>query len=122
MSDRLLLRLSAHGSLAWLRLGADGLPAGTSARGLPPAPLLAAASRVTVLVPAADVLLLEAPAPIRQRAQLQRAVPYAVEDQLAQAVEDLHFALAPEAQEGRIGVAVLARSALQRWLARLDEL
>jgi len=122
MSDRLLLRLSAHGSLAWLRLGADGLPAGTSARGLPPAPLLAAASRVTVLVPAADVLLLEAPAPTRQRAQLQRAVPYAVEDQLAQAVEDLHFALAPEAQEGRIGVAVLARSALQRWLARLDEL
>lgn len=121
MSDRLLLRLAADGRLSWLVQGADGRARADAVAGVPPAQVLEKAAHVAVLVPAADVLLLDAPAPTRQRSQLQRAVPFAVEDQLAQAVEDLHFALAPDVHEGRIGVAVVARETMQRWLQQLAD-
>jgi len=121
MPDRLLLRLAADGRLTWLVQGADGRARADAVTGAPPSQVLEKAAHITVLVPSADVLLLEAPAPTRQRSQLQRAVPFAVEDQLAQPVEDLHFALAPDTQDGRIGVAVVAREKLRHWLQQLAE-
>lgn len=116
MSDRLLIRLAADSSLSWLALGADGRALSGSRSGSPPAGALATARWVMALVPGEDVLVLDAPAPTRQRAQLARAVPFAVEDQLAAPVEELHFALASEVEDGRIGVAVVARTTLARWL------
>ena len=47
-----------------------------------------------------------------------KAVPFALEDQLASPVEDLHFALG-EAAGGKVPVAVVARAALRRWLEAL---
>lgn len=119
MSEHLLIRLDADGSLSWLALTADGRALSGSHVGVPPMATLAAARRVIALVPGEDVLVLNAPAPTRQRAQLARAVPFAVEDQLAAPVEELHFALAPQVEDGRIGVAAVARAALVRWLEAL---
>lgn len=110
MSDRLFLRLAPDGSLSWLRAGGVQAQAGA-----PPAAVLAAAREVVVLVPGSEVLLTRASLTARNRAQLLKAVPYAVEDLLLAPVESLHFA-ATAAHDGHVGVAVVARDTLARWL------
>lgn len=119
MSNRLFLRLAADGSLTWLRASGD-VRAATSLPGAPPASALAQAREVVVFVPATDVLVTRATLAARSRAQLLKALPFAVEDLLLAPVESLHFA-ASAAQGGEVGVAVVARSTLEGWLDRLAE-
>lgn len=118
MPDRLLLRLAPDGSLAWLRQRAGAPAVAGSARGAPPASVLASAREIVVLVPSADVLLTEVKLAARNRVQLLRAVPYAVEDLLLDPVEDLQFAAA-RADADTVGVAVVAQGVLRGWLERL---
>ena len=119
MSDRLFLRLAPDGSLSWLRASGDAR-ATTSLPGVPPATALAQAREVVVFVPAADVLVTRATLAARSRAQLLKALPFAVEDLLLAPVESLQFA-ASNAQGGEVGVAVVARQTLEHWLGVLDE-
>ena len=119
MSERLLIRLHADGQLTWLAQDAAGRALSASHAGTPPAPALARAQRVSVLVPAEDVLLLDAPRLPGARAQFLKALPFALEDQLASAVEELHFALPDRLGDERVPVAVVARSTLRGWLDRL---
>jgi general secretion pathway protein L len=80
------------------------------------------AQEIVVLVPGEAVTLLEVPRIARQRSRLMQALPYAVEEQLAQPVEDMHI-VAPAHIEGeRVAVACVAHADMQRWLARLSEL
>lgn len=118
MPDRLLLRLAPDGGLAWLRQRAGARAVAGSTAGLPPASALASAREIVVLVPAADVLLTEVKLAARNRVQLLRAVPYAVEDLLLDPVEDLQFA-ATRAEGDTVGVAVVAQGVLRGWLERL---
>lgn len=115
MTQRLLIRLQSNGRHAWL------IPGGAAVQGLPPPETVARAQSVIVLVPGAEVLLLEAPAVSKNRGQLAKAVPFALEDQLAQPVEELHFALAETMEAGSIGVAAVAHGKLKAWLALLAE-
>ena len=48
-------------------------------------------ANVILLIAAADVLLLEVDLPIKSQSQLKKALPYAVEDLLANEVEQYHF-------------------------------
>jgi len=116
MRDRLLLRLSPTGDLHWLRAGAAA--ASSSIAGVPPKTARDAAGEIVVLVPSADVLLTRARIAARNRAQLLQAVPFAVEEQLLDPVESLHFGAWPEA-DGETGIAVVAKDTLRDWLARL---
>jgi len=118
MPDRLLLRLDHDGGLSWLRQGGAARAPLASTRGVPPATVLADAGEVVVLVPAEDVLLTETRLSARNRSQLLQALPYAIEDQLLSAVEDLHFAAAVGSDD-QVGVAVVARSTLGAWLDQL---
>ncbi|MGA8277754.1 MAG: type II secretion system protein GspL [Rhodanobacteraceae bacterium] len=120
MSDSLLIRLARDGALCWLRQGADGRARCATMAGAPPASVLASVQEIIVLVPADQVLLTSATLHARNRAQLHKAVPFAIEDQLLSPVEDLHFAMV--AGEGdEIGVAVVSRARLHAWLDRLAE-
>jgi general secretion pathway protein L len=119
MSDRLLLRLHPDESLTWLAQDAQGRALSGANAGAPPAETLARARRVLVLVPTEQVLLLETPRMSAQRAQFAKALPFALEDQLASPVEDLHFALPERLSEARVPVAVVERRVLRGWLDRL---
>ncbi|HET9033002.1 MAG TPA: type II secretion system protein GspL [Dokdonella sp.] len=121
MSDRLILRLDRSDQLAWLRQSVDGRVLSSSQSTPPSAAVIAAADEIVVLVPAEDVLLIETRVNARSSAQLQQAVPFAVEDQLLGAVEDQHFAIHAD-NDGRVGVAVVARTRMQRWIATLAAL
>ncbi len=117
MSDRLLLRLHPDGGLTWLREGAARVATGS---GVPARPIIDAADEIVVLVPAEHVVLTETRLSARSRTQLLQALPYAVEDQLLQPVDELHVA-ASRGDAGAIGVAVIARQRLAGWLERLAE-
>jgi len=119
MPDRLLLRLPSVGDPTWLRLAADGRVLEGTVRGMPPPSAPTQTTEIVVLVPAEDVLLTEARITTRNRAQLLKAVPFAIEDQLLAPVEDLHFAAA-EPADGSVGIAVVAKAALRGWLERLN--
>ena len=116
MSPRLLIRLQSSGRHAWLVPGA----AVESTAGLPTADVVARAQDIIVLVPGTEVLLLEAPAVSRNRSQLAKAVPFALEDQLAQPVEELHFALAGKIDGPTVGVAAVSHVRLRQWLDELS--
>lgn len=77
--------------------------------------------RVVVLVPAADLLLTQVAIPSSNRQRVRKALPYALEDLLAQDIEDLHFALGSRSDDGHWPVAVTARARMEYWLEQLRE-
>lgn len=76
--------------------------------------------KLCVLVPGADVLLTRASIPMRGSARILQAVPFALEEQIATDVGDLHFAVGKREPDGRVPVAAVARERIDGWLARLQ--
>jgi len=123
MPHSLLLRLPTAGQEAaeWLGIDATGLPESTRQRG--PLSLAAAVGRsadVIVLVPATQVLLAEPELPPGTGVKLARAVPFALEEQLTEDLDQLVFALGKRRPSGGTPVAVVARSVLESWLNELS--
>ncbi len=68
--------------------------------------------RVVMVVAGTEVLLEEAQVPATNLAKALKAVPYSLEEQLAQDVEASHFAFGNRLPSGNIPVAVIARDSL----------
>ncbi len=81
----------------------------------------AARRAVIVLVPATSVLTTCVQIPVRSQAKLQAALPFALEEQLAEDVENLHFAAGSRRSSGMIPAAVVAHEQMRRWLNALSE-
>ncbi len=75
---------------------------------------------LVVLVPTTQVLLTTAKVPARQRQRVLQALPYALEDRLAEDVEDLHFALGECNAQGQQQVAVIAHTYMEQLQERLQ--
>ncbi|MBV8909736.1 MAG: type II secretion system protein GspL [Gammaproteobacteria bacterium] len=124
MADWLLIRLphTPEAAASWLVVDARGVPAGAPQSG--PLALAAprtAGRRVCALVPGADVLLAQPEVPVRAGAKVQQLVPYALEEHLADDIDDLHFAIGKRANDSlRTPVAVVARALMQEWLGMLQ--
>jgi general secretion pathway protein L len=122
MPHTLLLRLPAPGQedTEWLTLEESGQPATAKQRGpLSLAAAVARSAKVVVLAPAAQILLAEPELPPGSGVKLARAVPFALEEQLTEDVDELCFAIGRRQPNGRTPVAVVSRSVLQTWLAAL---
>lgn len=74
---------------------------------------------VIVLVPSAEVLTTSVDIPVKG-AKLQAALPYALEEHLAEDVEDLHFAAGARRSSGHTPVSVVSHERLREWLAALE--
>lgn len=116
MSHRHLIRLLPDGRAQWLAQDRSGRVLSGPAEGFP----ATQAVQTVVLVPPADVLLLQNARIARQRSQLEQAIPYAIEDQLAMPVEHCHVALAEGDAGDSVTVAVVARERIDAWLATLS--
>src|SRR5690606_31283561 len=79
----------------------------------------AAGRRVVVLVPGTDVLLAEPVLPLKSSAKLAQVVPFALEEQLAEDVEDLHFAVGKRADRPGTPVAVVSHERMTQWQVTL---
>src|SRR6185437_14069942 len=124
MADWLLLKLprTPQEQATWLVVDARGAAAGTPQGGpLSLAAPRAAGRHVVVLVPGTDVLLAQPELPpAKAGARLQQLVPYALEEQLAEDIEELHFAIGRRQGEStRVPVAVVARKLMDEWTTLL---
>ncbi len=80
----------------------------------------AAGKRICALAPASDVLLTDAEVPAKSGTRFQQIVPYALEEQVAQDIESLLFAVGRRVGDSpRIPVAVVSRALLDDWLSQL---
>lgn len=75
----------------------------------------AANRRVLMLVPALEVLITRADIPVRGRQKMLQALPFAMEEQLADNVEELHFAAGERDADDRLRVAVVRRDLMDGW-------
>jgi general secretion pathway protein L len=123
VAEWLLIRLprTPEQPATWLTVDARGAPSGPPQSG----PLSLAAPRgvgrrVCALVPSTDVLLAEPEVPMKAGTKLQQVVPYALEEQLADDIDDLHFAIGKRATDSqRTPVAVIRQSLMDEWLTSL---
>ncbi|HHJ16024.1 MAG TPA: type II secretion system protein GspL [Gammaproteobacteria bacterium] len=122
MAETLLIRLAPalQGFRDWLLVDEQGQGKGPVQNGAPDAGVIAAVRRVVVLVPGAEVSLMAAQVPGRNRQRVLRAVPYALEEQLADDVEQLHFALGGADADDRYPVVVVERNHMDGWAALLQ--
>jgi general secretion pathway protein L len=123
MADWLLIRLprTPEQPATWLTVDPRGNPSGPPQSGpLSLAAPRAVGRRICVLVPGTDVLLTEPEVPMKAGTKLQQVVPFALEEQLADDIDDLHFALGKRAADSaRMPVAVVRRSLMDEWLTLL---
>src|SRR6202042_835192 len=88
----------------------------------------AAGRHVCVLVPGTDVLMMEPELPTKAGAKLAQMVPYALEEQLAEDIDELHFAIGRRGADSarrtgdaaRTPVAVVARALMDEWLGAVQ--
>ncbi len=117
MAEILLLRFDrADGADAatFMVCNEAGLVVQPPQRGtLATAATLASLRRVVGLLPASDVVTLDAELPARAGGKLLQAVPYALEEQVADDIDDLHFAIGARAPDGRTPVCIVARALMQ---------
>ena len=121
MADPLLLRLPSDddAQATWLAVGTT---VGPESGPLTLAAARASTRRLIVLVPGTDVLLTHAQLPpARSNLKAQQLMPFALEEQLAEDIDTLHFALGRRSGSGATPVAVVARARMEHWLARLRE-
>lgn len=116
MRENLFIRLGPAERVAWLL---DGEAAQVREGTLAEAAADAAGRQVIILVPGADVMLVSAAVPTRNRSRMAAAVPYLLEEQLADDVDVSHFALGERDDQGRVAVAVVSQARMNGWLARL---
>lgn len=104
----------------WLVVDANGARRGNVSWGsLSDAAAQSSGRKTIVLVPATDVLLAEPVLPLKGGAKLAQVVPFALEEQLAEDVEDLHFAVGKRGSQPGTPVAAVARTRMDEWISTL---
>lgn len=121
MRETLLIRLSEGAELSWRLWGAGHTEPETASGTLDEVIPKCEGRRVILLVPGTDVVLWKAHVPGLRGQKLRQALPFSLEDDLAQDVETLHFAMGASTGEGERNVAVVSRQHMESWLAPLRE-
>ncbi len=124
MPTTLLLRLPGPGQQdgEWLIVDPSGLPTGPRQQGsLEQAAAAARDSKVIVLAPATQILLAEPELPPGSGARLARAIPFALEEQLTEDIDQLSFAVGRRSARGTTPVAVVSRDILRGWISTLGQ-
>ncbi|WP_428611348.1 type II secretion system protein GspL [Shewanella sp.] len=127
MSERLFIRLgrSAEQSCSWLvwsEQEQEIIASGelSDAQGLSTLTERAGNRPVDILVPASAITLTSVQLPEKGQRQALKALPFMLEENLAENVDELHFVTGPRDGES-LSVAVVAHEQMQTWLSWLSE-
>jgi general secretion pathway protein L len=126
MNRYLLIRLARDANdrivASWVGCDARGVVTSPPLTGpLTSAVSQTAGAEVVALIPSGDVVSLSAELPARTSGRWQQAVPFAIEEQLADNVEDMQVAVGPRGSGSQVPVAVIARDRLRQYLDVLKE-
>lgn len=123
MPDTVFLRMARGGgphTWEWIITGDNGL--GEAMLGtLEEAAAVCKDVRTIFLAPAEDMLISSVDVPARNRQRLLQALPYALEERLAQDVEDMHLVPGTRRGDGTLPVVAVERARFERWLATLRD-
>ena len=123
MAEFLVIRLGERSfdPVSWITVDDRGTRRGQLGNGtLAEAATQVRDRAVIVLVPASETPTFSVNIPAKG-SRLIAALPFALEDHLADDVENMHFAPGKRHADGSLPVAVVASDRLADWLARLDE-
>jgi general secretion pathway protein L len=123
MAQTLLLRLPLPGQeeTEWLVIDdASDAPTTRQWGSLTLAAAVSRSGKVVALAPATQVLLAEPELPPGSGVKLARAVPFALEEQLTEDIDHVHFAIGRRRAGGGTPVAAISRTVLQGWLSDLS--
>ena len=123
MAEFLVIRLDddPHADAEWIIVDSNGTRRSAPASGpLQDAARLARDRDVIVLVPAAETATFTVDLPARG-ARLRAALPFALEEHVADEVENLHFAAGNRLSSGKLPVVTVAHERMQDWLTRLAD-
>jgi len=128
MQETLILRLPAYGTnesipwLVWHKSQQELIASGSlnSVDELSQLKDKAGRCEVIVALPGQDVSMTKVTLPAGTKRHLQRIVPYALEEELASDIEQLHFSW-PDVKGTELPVAVVAKERMDEWLKRLSE-
>ena len=104
----------------WMVCNDDGHVVVNAVSGeLAQATAMATGRRVAVILPASEALATESDAPAKGAAKLAQVIPYALEERVADEIENLHFAIGDrDAATGRVPVVVVDARAHRRAAGR----
>lgn len=121
MSESLIIHLRDGAQPQWLVCNSDGQIVVKPVSGeLAQATAMAPGRRVAVILPANEALVTDCEAPAKSAAKLAQVIPYALEERVADEIENLHFALGDrDPNSGRVPVVVIERARLDARLAEL---
>jgi len=121
MSESLIIQLRDGAPPQWMVCNGDGQVVVEAVAGeLAQAAPMATGRRVAVILPAGEALATESDVPAKGAAKLAQVVPYALEERVADEIENLHFAIGDrDATTGRVPVVVIARALIDARLAEL---
>lgn len=74
---------------------------------------------VVMVLPASSTFITEVTIPARRRRQILRALPFVVEEQLADDVDDVHLVPGPIMAQQPVSVAVIDKQVLRDWVERV---
>lgn len=125
MADWFVVRLprASGDPVTWIAVDGQGhMLAAPGAGTLAQAATQTAGRRIAVLVAADHVLLTDAALPVKAGAKLAQLVPYALEEQVADDIDALHFAIGHRNSDtGRTAIGVVDKSIMQTAGAALLE-
>ena len=121
MAEQLIARLQSlqDSSVQWLVVN-DALPEKPEQGTLQDLAQAAENRQLTLLLPAADVLLLAIDLPVKTDSQIKKALPFALEDLLADEVESYHLVWHRQPKD-KVYVAVISHDKLQACLLRFEQ-
>jgi general secretion pathway protein L len=121
MAESLIIQLRDGAAPQWMVCNDDGQVVVNAVSGeLGQATAMSTGRRVVVILPADEALVTESDAPAKNAAKLAQVVPYALEERVADEIENLHFAIgARDATRGRVPVVVIERARIDARLAEL---
>lgn len=103
----------------WTILGPKGVVDSGVADNLSELPT--AGYQCVAVVPGEHVVSRVVVMPVKNRAKLMAAIPYAIEDSVISPVDDLHFLLLHTGDENRVTFAYVSRELMASWLQQIHE-
>jgi general secretion pathway protein L len=124
MTSSLFIRLgqSPDEQVSWFLAGSEGEALESVQQGsLAAAATHAAERKIVILLPGMQTVLSAADIPVRGASKQLQVAPYALEEQLAEDIGQMHFAVGARREDGKIPVAAISLPDFQGWIYKLAE-
>ncbi|MDQ2993603.1 MAG: type II secretion system protein GspL [Pseudomonadota bacterium] len=122
MEERLIVHLQeGTEQIEWVRQNAQGILDAPQSGTFADIKLTGFKGKMVILAPSTQVFLARAKLPKLSEAKLRKALPFAIEDQVAGDIAECHFAYYKPSFDTHSAVAVVQRALMDTWVGQVPE-